>query len=77
MKHFLLLIMLLPLSAYPRLPPYLNLIFVIQVSLFTIFVKHTFLTVIQYKLDKESLVFKFAKTYLKIFFKKLNTPVWK
>lgn len=46
-----------------RLPPYLNLIFAIQVSLFTIFVKHTFLTVIQYKLDKESLVFKFTKTF--------------
>lgn len=65
MKHFLLLIMLLPRLAYPRLPPYLNLIFAIQVSLFTIFVKHAFLTVIQYKLDKESLVFKFTKTYLK------------
>lgn len=67
MKHFLLLIMLLPLLAYPRLPPYLNLIFAIQVSLVTIFVKHAFLTMIQYKLDKESLVFKFTKTYLKSF----------
>lgn len=70
MKHFLLLIMLLPLLAYLRLPPYLNLIFAIQVSLVTIFVKHAFLTMIQYKLDKESLVFKFTKTYLKSLKKK-------